>query len=173
MCWPRRSAGETSVCLASTGGTHQLAGGREQPLPAVAELQRRKGQKTFALSRVCLRQPRCWKEQSTGELQRACREQWVRFLAQIQHPWGSRCRDLRASHQWVRRCRLPSSGAFGRMLKLPNNVKGESSQTQKGVQAPRCLPRGRLCCLEHHLSMPPSHLRFVTVPCLCSQKDVL
>lgn len=114
-----------------------------------------------------------WKEQSTGELQRACQEQWVRFLAQIQPPWGSGCRDFCASHWWVRRCGLPSSGAFGRVLKLPNSVKRKSSRTQKGVQAPRCLPRGHLCCQEHHPSVPPSHLWFVTVPCLRSKKDVL
>lgn len=64
VCQPCQSAGETSVCLSNTDGKHQLACSREQPLPAVAGLQQRKGQKAFALRRVCLRQPRQWEEES-------------------------------------------------------------------------------------------------------------
>lgn len=58
VCWPRWSAGETS-------GKHRLASGREQPLPATAGLQQRKGQKARALRRVCLQQPCSWEEEIT------------------------------------------------------------------------------------------------------------
>jgi len=64
VCQPHQSAGETSVCLASTDSKHWLACSGEPPLPATAGPQRRKGQKAFALRRACLRQPCCWEEES-------------------------------------------------------------------------------------------------------------